>query len=433
MQRDRLFCIARAAAGSLVFLLAGCNVYRSTSLDAYTQTTNPRFCKTTAGAYALPKGELVMRIERKAVGAGGAYHFELAEGASAQDGTLIAFTGDANHRYCLDFLANGFYADAIGVTRDDAQLLERVYSNAEDKAKGVIEAVVEGAGTAIAAAGGGRSFGAEANGSQDVVQLRFDPFDDDLITQINDAIRYTGHCIYIEPDGDPHVPFWMRNQCASRKVYRPAHGKDDPDDVLDTSAFVAGAGRFGIFYKPVLSHTLVILKKDDPTSNQPWRVWKRKVIELPNRAPPFMIEVRRGLFTDRKTDIAFQSGMLQSVTVDKKSELNAVADVLVRIAQVAVQIPAKALIISTNEAKNREALIKTNQTLIQTLNALKTAQDDYAARVAGLTQEQREALDGAGRSSGFSARSFEICIQSVALASLEEAERVCRDLQEQTQ
>jgi hypothetical protein len=178
---------------------------------------------------------------------------------------------------------------------------------------------------------------------------------------------------------------------------------------------VADSGRFGIFYKPVLPHTLVILKKDDPGSALPWRVWKRKVIELPNRAPPFMLEVRRGLFTDRKTDITFQAGMLQSVKIDKKSELNAVADITVRIAQVVVQIPAKALIISTSEAQNRKALIETNQALIQTLNALNAEKRKYAQRTAGLPPDE-------------SGRSYDACVQRAALSSLEEAERACSDL-----
>lgn len=398
----------KAVAIGLTLMLGGCNVYQSTPIDAYAQTITPKFCKSTAGSYSLPKGELVMHIDRKNVGT--AYRYELSEGEAAGKTDLIAYTGD--DRYCLDYRNNGFYADSIGVTRDSSHLLARVYSNAEDRAKEVIEAVAEGVGTVIAAGSGARNFGAEDNGTQQVVQLRFDPFDRDLLTQVNEAIRYTGHCIYIESEGDPNVPLWMLDQCTSKKNVRSANTEEDIGGKI---RLVADSGRFGVFYKPVLPHTLVILKKDDPTGSLPWRVWKKKVIELPNRAPPFMLEVRRGLFTDRKTDITFQSGMLQSVKIDKKSELDAVADISVRIAQVAVQIPAKALIISTNEAQNRKALIETNQALIQTLNALNAEKRKYAQRTAGLPTDE-------------SGRSYDACVQRAALSSLEGAERVCDDL-----
>ncbi|MER8859038.1 hypothetical protein NKI09_15450 [Mesorhizobium sp. M0757] len=423
MQTDlRSRRLTKAVAVGLMLMLGGCNVYQSTPLEAYAQTINTRFCKSTVGSYTLPKGELVMRIERKSLGNDGNYHYELSEGKSAEKSDLIAFIGD--NRYCLDFRSNGFYADSIGVTRDSSQLLTRVYSNTEDKAKGVIQAVAEGVGTVIAAGSGARRFSSDDNGTQEVVQLRFDPFDQDLLTQINDAILYTGHCIYIESEGDPYVPLWMLDQCTNKKVVRSTHAEGNAPDKIKLAA---GSGRFGIFYKPVLPHTLVILKKDDPTSAQSWRVWKKKVIELPNRAPPFMIEVKRGLFTDRKTDITFQSGMLQSVKVDKKSELNAVADILVSVAQIAVQIPAKALIISTSEATNQKALIETNQALIQTLNALKAEQQKYALRAAGLTPDQLAALDAAG------GRSYEACVQTAALSTPEGAERVCSDLRNQGQ
>jgi hypothetical protein len=419
-------------AACLLGGLSGCNVYRTSALDSYTQTTNPGFCTTTAGSYVLPKGELVMRIERKNSGADGRQHYSLLEGASASAIGLIAFSGDPRHRYCLDFLSNAFYADAIGVDRNAHHLLMRVYSNVVDRAKGVVEKVAEGVGTAVAAAAGGRNVAVAPDGTVEVVQLRFDPFDQDLLTQINAAIRFTGHCLYIEADGDPYVPFWMRNQCTSKKVYQSVTVKGGDEEDFDRAEFVAGQGRFGIFYKPLLPHTLVILKKDDPTSGQPWRVWKRKVIELPNRAPPFMIEVRRGLFTDRKTDIVFNDGILQSGSVEKKSEMNAVADILIKIAQVAVQIPAKALIISTNEAENRKELIATNQALIQTLNSLRAAQDDYAERIAGLTPEQKALLEAGGRSASNASR-FETCIQIAAVSTREEAELICRGLEREVE
>jgi hypothetical protein len=415
---------------AILVAVAGCgSVYRTSSLDAYTQTQNQKFCTSSAGGYALPKGEVAFSIQKVEVPAGsGRFRYRIPEDAS---NVKIKFSPDASHTYCLDFLRQATSADAIRVKRENG-MLKSVFSNVEDKSDEAIEEIAKGIGIAVAAAKGGglgRGFSNEAGAANaDVMQLQFDPFDAEVLTSVNEAMKYTGHCLYIEPDGDPLVPAWMRNQCGMKGSFEVQASKTSPAEVFENSEYEAGSGRLGILYKPLVPHTLVILKRDDPTSGQPWRLWKQIVVEMPNRSPVFLLEVKRGLFTERTTEITFNNGLLDTVKIDKKSELNAASDLVVKLVQIAVQIPAKALIISTSDATNRAKLIETNQALIKLYQDFRKDREAQLNKFNSLTPEQQQqAIEGGAdpRSTVLSDVSKEACLQNAVASSMEEAETLC--------
>ena len=64
------------------------------------------------------------------------------------------------------------------------------------------------------------------------------------------------------------------------------------------------------------------------------------MLEMPNAAPVFSVDVRRALFAHRETSLTFDHGILSDVTITKGSELDAVAVIPLRVAQFIVSIPA---------------------------------------------------------------------------------------------
>ncbi|OWV69640.1 hypothetical protein ATY77_20970 [Rhizobium sp. R634] len=375
------------------------------------------------GTYFLPKGELSFVVLKKPTTGLTSFRYDMkAEvGNAGTDGLSVVMVPDERHQYCLDFKPNSFYSDVVRAQRTDKGLLTSVYSNVEDQSKTIVEDAARGIALTIAAESrlANRDFLVGDSAAVVHMKMQFDPFDLDRITSVNRTLEKSGYCIYIDPSNDPFVPFWMRNQCAATPRLVAYKSKDDAEEIFSSAGYAAGEGRFGILYKPALSHTLVILKRDDPTSVKPWRIWKRQIVELPNRAPVFMLQVSRGFFTGRKTDISFENGMLASVQIDKKSELKAVSEAFVNVVSIAVRIPAKALIIGTNEAQNQEALIRANQALLQAYAQLEAEQRKQANLKYGPGE------DGQPRTSAARARAA--CLEYADLSAADDPSAWCQD------
>ena len=108
--------------------------------------------------------------------------------------------------------------------------------------------------------------------------------------------------------------------------------------------------------------------------------------------------------------------------------------------QVAIEIPAKALIIATNEVANQRRLIQTNLILIATIRQLDADVKAQAGLLAGLTAEERAKFNAAGGVPGvdFSivqTLSLEECRQHLVLfnatgsqATEAEIEARCREI-----
>jgi hypothetical protein len=205
---------------------------------------------------------------------------------------------------------------------------------------------------------------------------------------------------------------------------------------MSSAASAAREEGNGVLYKPLLTHSLVVLRKEDPTSAFPYEIWDKRRVQMPNAAPAFLVEVKRAMFTDRKTDITFNNGMLLDIKVDKKSSINAFVDIPIRAVQVIIEIPTKALVISVNDAKNQAALIKTNQELISTIREMDAAVKGQDAKLAALTPEQLAALAAAGGVSGVDlpraasndARSLDDCLQNAVLIDPAQAEEICKSM-----
>lgn len=403
--------------------LASCTpVLDTSSFDSDTRAAHPASCDGSAlGAYMLPKKEISFVILKTGTVGDQTYLFDMKsdDGANAVDGPSFITVGDGKQR-CLNYHTNAFYEDLIRVDKDSSgQLLENVYSGTVDRTPKIAEAVAQGI---VAAAAGNRDFRG-ANNQIVYMTKQFDLFDQHRLTEENSSLRDVGYCIYIDPTDDPYVPLWMQDQCSGKKVSGTYVSRQRTEDYSRTGQYLAGEDRIGILYKPLLSHTLVILKKDDPTSAKPWRVWRRQVVEMPNRAPIFLLQVRRGMFTTRKTTISFDDGLLLAVKIDKQSELKGLTDALVNIVGIAVQLPAKALILRQSEVQNQAELIKVNQQLLASYALLEKERERNAqlTRADGTTGSRsgpsRSAMDNVA---------LEACVQNAELNGIADPRDYCQ-------
>lgn len=460
----------------MAIALAGCNsVFKTVALPDYHKESpkmnkggknndkhklarkrKPETCKSSTGAYYLPKSLITVRVDKKF--AADTYTYDISHGYRKSDGeeettgtdpnkklaeNLVRTVADRRHQYCLDYLSNIFAADHINIRRNNHQLLERVFSNVRDQSVTIAEKLIEAGGLLAASLGpgaGGRSTFDNAtpeNQTVRVAEFEFDPFEYGEITEVNNALRPFGYCVYLKRNRDKFVPTWMDEQCKGQPEHPSKTGKSYSGmSIVNDSKEVTKRLQNGILYKPLLTHTLIVMRKRDPESSLPWKIHSAQRVKMPNAAPPFMLEVKRAIFTDRKTDIKFKNGMLQEVFVDKKSEWEAFVRIPVRAIQVLVEIPVRALTLAQTQAENQQALVNVNQQMIETLEGFEEQQTTQSDLLAGLSPADqlnianRGGVPGLRNSTGRSTSelSFEACLQNAVLQNPATAEDRCNEV-----
>ncbi|WFP61463.1 MULTISPECIES: hypothetical protein [unclassified Mesorhizobium] len=326
-------------------------------------------CRYPAGAYALPLDLLHVEI-RKTVGADRVFY-------AAQDITTRR-TADPSRLYCLDFLGSALANDKLAIshatdTGNDATsslLLTKIGSEFDDRSLKIANAVVDAAAQVAVRPRG--AFGVPGDGNKIelvVGQFDFDPFNYEQIQKVNHALRSLDHCVFLDPTNDPYVPAWQASLCSSAAYMPPKdpsyHGlsviKADPPPLSDKLQ--------GVLYRPLLTHKLVIMKRNHDPVGAEWQLFQTKRVQMTNAAPAFLLQINRSLFVDRTMDIDFSNGVLQAVRIDKPSEAEALSGFVLRTMQVIVSIPVRALIVGKTDADNRKALIQAQAQMIATLEA----------------------------------------------------------------
>lgn len=364
-------CLAAALAAG------GCTAMLDTQAYTQEETPNGQGCIGSASAYSLPKGVIELQVVERE---GEQQSFDIVP-------VKVKFVTDPDYGpFCLDYLGSAFAEDALGIEKDAAsEALTRIANRSVDKSKDIAISLLEAAGdAAAAAAGGGRSVDLDSKISPDAktavyANFELDPFDYSQMKMINASLKKIGYCVFIDARDNVFAPSWSNDMCTETgypgaephfDLKDPLGAQGRPDPVKFTKR--------GILYRPTIAYTLVIMKREDPTSRDyrrfPWYQQRSVDLQLPNGAPLFLLEIKRSLFVDRVTDVTFDKGVPIDITIAKKSELNAVADVVVRAVQIAVSVPMRALTIRLNQAQNEQKLIAANSQLIKAIDGYERAQ-----------------------------------------------------------
>jgi hypothetical protein len=386
------------AALMTAVLLAGCQMLDSRWLDS--DPAVDATCHSNAGTYHLPR-RLITVVVRGSDQAGFALEV-------TKSGTAAPYVADRSETYCLDFLLSGLSADRVGIQRTANGLLQRVFTQADDKTKQIAQDIIQAAADLIAsdradtlARGASRPQFNENKTANILASYQFDPFVEREARQVNEALSEFGYCIYLEGRNDPFVPGWSEDICrriAASRAKRSARAREDRESVAHYKAYPrSGLPGFdprpiprhvqerGILYRPELAHTLIVIRKPDPGSRfSEWdRVGSDRIV-VPNAAPAFILEVKRAIFVKAETDVQFFNGLIKNVSVNKPSELLAAADLAVAAAQIVTNIPAQALKVFNNRVENTRELMATNAALIELLRNQRDDLDSeaYAQAVA---------------------------------------------------
>ncbi|WP_292075155.1 hypothetical protein [Mesorhizobium sp.] len=416
----------------LVMLLAvgGCTAVLDTQNYAPEDQARGQGCIGSASSYSLPKGIIELQVVE-------------SEGVRQRYDVLAKsikwVTDPAYGPYCLDYLGSAFAEDALGIQKHDAsEALTRIANRSVDKSKDITISLLEAAGdAAAAAAAGGRSVDLDSKISIDgktVVYANFelDPFDYNQMRMINDSLKKIGYCVFIDARENVFAPAWSNDLC-SETGYPSAAPHFDLKDPLGEQALpdpVAFTKR-GILYRPAIGYTLVVMKRDDPTSRDysrfPWYQQRAVDVQLPNGAPLFLLEIKRSFFVERVTDVTFDHGVPNDITIAKKSELNAVADVIVRAVQIAVQVPMRALTIRLNQAQNEQKLIAANSQLIKAIDEYERAKQTIITPRTAVVDSDEAASPILVREAGANRNAFQVDGRSAAVANCMLDQRFAND------
>ncbi|MDN2580149.1 hypothetical protein [Aquibium sp. ELW1220] len=395
-------------------------------------------CTVNAGAYHLPKRVVEVTVTA-APATVAPKRFDLTV---TEPKRIVA---DSSETFCLDFLFSHFAEDRIAVERTPTGLLQQVYTRADDKSRPIAEAVIRATGDLVAASAANelanlrRDAAAQVKEAQTLIFLKIevDPFVESEMKALNAALREFGYCVYVDNRDDPFVPDWAPSVCNA-----PTWVKDPiPADAYATEFGNARQlMQRGVLYRPEISHRLKVMRKRDPGNpREAWHLAGTEYITMPNRAPIFALGVNRALFVKAETRVKFQAGIIDSVAVDKPSELNAAVEIPLYAARVALSIPAATLSIFQNEAANRRALWQTNAELIRTLEQMRRTTTLDQAVAAGQIPAAARAMEidvalpiegGGGRAANLPPplQRLSNCLEDDAINGTPEGRRECLEI-----
>jgi hypothetical protein len=257
--------------------------------------------------------------------------------------------------YCLDHLASLTSDDDIVVKRVDG-LLTTIQSNVKDETPAIAQKLATAVGQAVVA-GAGR--GLETPRDKDTITVKFDPLDGEELRRANQGLRRYGYCIYVEGESFDAGAYTGAAWCS-----RPDFPSYFSQRARAAKAPIAPeASQVGILYRGLVSYKLVLLKKSDPTSGEPWSMVLSKRLDLPNNSPVYSIGLPRAAFATRSATLTFNQGVLTAVKVDKGSELVGFVQIPLSIASAIVNVPAQILSIRTNYILGQADLVQAQTNL----------------------------------------------------------------------
>jgi hypothetical protein len=337
--------------------LASCSMVGSTALGELGQ----RGCDSQAGYYFLPKTELLIEVERAKDGNNVFHQIKLHSKR----------VSDKRFGYCLDYLTNAAADDIVQVRKHPTTaILGLVTTDALDQSSYILKTIVR---TIFVGISGDPTFRSraflETGGDKAVVfKGQLDPFDPVHSAIVNDALKAFGYCIVL------HGGFMFDPALATPESYC-----DDPKGTLRSqkikrlqyhkagaaSQDTAGNGR-GIYYRPRVPHQVQLYMKSNPLLPGGWKLRLARAVEMENVAPIIQVGIDRAAFTQKKTSLIFDEGMLKNVCIYKKSELQEFVSIPLYVAQSVVALPAQIARVRINQTNNQREIIEAEEELIKT-------------------------------------------------------------------
>jgi hypothetical protein len=403
-------------------LLSACGSVFTTTEFADTAGVTHASCSNNAGAYALPIRKLTAKVETTVGATPRRYQLTVEQTTKAYPDS------DPRAQYCLNFSSSPFASDKIAIQAPNS-LLSYIGGSFKDETLAIAEKALEAAATTISQ----NRLGEKDTKAQpiEIASYEFDPFNYKRMHEMNEELKQLGHCIFLDPTNDPYVPEWHAHMCSGRsasgKVMPAYHGLKIISPVPPSQQLSAR----GILYRPMLSHKLIVMKRNYGPYGPRWRTYETRQVSLPNAAPAFLLEVSRTAFVEKKIEVNFDNGVLKSVSVHKPGSAKALSNFVLSAAQIIVSIPVRAFVLGKTDAQNRQELIRVQAELIKTLrdydDAVKEAQEDQPGEQA----DSNAPRSGAGYTLAGNAE-FDRCVAAASLTHPANPQQQCLGLLVQT-
>ena len=356
-------------------------------------------CHNSAGFYYLPKSQILVEVKKGAKLKDGTTS-EVA-GSSTQVWHEVAVSrtriADPSFGYCLDYLGRINYDDVVSVKKYQNQpILGVIIGDSLDKSRQIFETLVQTVFTAISGnpdpgfstSTVTRSYMTDVKQVVTVFKGEFDPFDPERSAIINESLRKFGFCLILEnhtfdinhADIDnycdaPHVVHAQTHKRAFEYAYKaPERG----GPLVHVSGHPAPRMERGIFYRPRAPYQYYVFVKSNMQARGGWRLRASKVIEMENISPVLSVGLLRAAFTQRKTALIFDEGMLRDVCIFKKSELQQAVQIPLFVVQSVVALPANVFQVRIDQTNGMADLINAQDELVKT-------QSVYLAKLNNLT------------------------------------------------
>eukprot|EP01156_Anaeramoeba_ignava_P011256 Anaeramoba_ignava/a482504_22.p1 GENE.a482504_22~~a482504_22.p1 ORF type:complete len:320 (+),score=60.61 a482504_22:1682-2641(+) len=282
----------------LLYLTSCTSVIDSTQVK--TNRINP------GGYYVLPKGLITIKVIKNAK-----KEYKLVyEQTTLVPDTCLYF----NYNYQKSILSD----DEIECQVDSKGFLKKISVTTEDKTDDIILKLPELLKESMELYVGATKDKEEEN-EQDIIvyENTFDPFEKNMLQQINENIKFFD---------------------SSLEINLPLNAQVETQNISSCE---------GIFYRALLPYELEIKTKNSTV---------KKIIYLPNNSPLMIMEINREVFVKKITNLEFENGVLTKVEIKKPSSLVEIVSLPVNILKAIVGIPAELIQLKINTSSKEKEL-----------------------------------------------------------------------------
>ena len=328
----------RILIGALCALsLAGCSMVTSYNTALLPDGGEP---SQGGGGYHLPKHILIATVIQSAKG--------------PPDITLVRKSiADPLYPMNVGFKLSPTSDDDIQITYQDG-LITKITASADDKTKEVIENL-----TKSIVASFGRS---GADGSDDilglqtkVLQVAFDPFDENELARSNEQLMRLGFCLAFAPDSrNPEA--WGCPTSTQRREYTHRDRSPSPVQIRQMGE--------GLFFRQPAEHKIQLFQRHGPRCKN-WCLRWEGYAAFANAGPLLRIDVDRTLFVKRETIVQFGAeGVPTDVHVKKPSEAVVAANIPLVVTKAILAAPAEAFTSATTTTDAQKKYIDSQKSLL---------------------------------------------------------------------
>ncbi|MEO1025892.1 MAG: hypothetical protein AAFX07_10105 [Pseudomonadota bacterium] len=364
--------IKTLAAALLCLIVAACDVVSTRKAD--TDAVTGLGCKTSGGDYGLALSKLRIMVEEDRdpdYPAGGLPNTTVLTSAIQQD-----VYKDERVIFCLDFLTSFFSADELDIQTDKkTQLLSSITVNAEDKLPDAVEGFSQGLASLADPLRAGNNKLPPLKAIEEFI-----PLNSADMAVANSRLRDFGFCVLVRRRSAANtvsLDALEKQHChkavnAEQLTSLIKAASEPPAPLRNLSDTYKNA----LLYRPTVAVDVYVMWQPRRAVDDEWVIYEKRVISVIDPETIHAIDIRRALFTTRKTELKFTAGVLTDISIDKGSEVAGFVSIPLNILRAIFALPTELISIKIGENNKMQDLIRSRAELAVAEAELKAKQDE---------------------------------------------------------